>query len=101
MARYAGSTVEIVSFATKPNGSALLDTDVDTATATVFDINGVQKATGSMSWDAVRKVWFYDWVTPTSVDAGNDFFAKCTLVSTSLNFTNHEWRSFSVRPSPV
>jgi hypothetical protein len=101
MARYAGGTVEIVTYATLPSNVPILDADVDSATATIYDKAGTQLATGSMLWDPARSVWFYDWVSPEDVGVDPDFFAKCTLVSTSLGFTNNEWRSFSVKPSPV
>lgn len=101
MARYAGGTVQIITYATKADGTALVNTDVNSATATIYDDAGMQLATGSMTWDPARAVWYYDWLSPSVVGVDADFFAKCTLVSSSLQFTNNDWRKFSVKQSPV
>lgn len=101
MGRYAGGTLQVVTYATLTSGAAVVDADVDSATASIYDEAGTLLATGDMSWDPGRLVWFYDWDSPSDLDADPDFFAKCVLVSSSLNFTNVEWRAFSVKPSPV
>lgn len=100
MTRYAGDTVRIVTFASKADGTALVATDVTSANTFIYDSTGTQLATGAMTWDAGLVQWFYNWDSPSNVGNG-DFFAKCVLVSTSLNFTNAEWRSFTVLPNPV
>lgn len=101
MARFAGGTVQIVTYATKPDGTVLVNADIDSATATVYSEDGTVLSTGPMIWDPVRVVWFYDWNTPSVVGLDPDYLALCTLVSTALSFTNKEWRSFSVKASPV